>query len=654
MISRSIGRRIAAAAIAIALLACIGFGSIVLLRNQAATESRTEAALTRAQAAFDAALAAEARELANTAEALAALPPLVEALGQGDRAALQALLAPSQQLLDQRGTRLNIEVPPGTSFLRVWRPEQFGDDVRARRHLVTELFRTGRTQLGMERGLQDISIFGVAPIRAGDRVLGAMDIAMNFTPTVLARIAEAVGTDITVLRSTDQGLAPVGSSIPGAADGLATPALRMAALSGTVTRGQAERAGRRFALLTFPLRDAAGNAVGVVELAIDDAASTAAQSDAIRFVLITTAVLLAVAILFGLLVARSIARPVVALTARMEALAGGDLSATAPGRDRRDEIGAMARTVEVFREGLIEAERLRAEQQEAQARQEAARREANHALAGEVEHALSGIVAGLANAAGGLADAGARLQSSAERSGTAADATAGGVRHASENVQTVAAATEELAASTAEISRQIAETASVATEATAQSRRTDDTVHGLAEAASRIGDVVRLISDIAGQTNLLALNATIEAARAGDAGKGFAVVASEVKNLAGQTARATEEIAGQIGAMQQATEASVIAVRGIAETIGRIDSAASAIAAAIEEQGAATREIARAVQQAAEGTGGASAAAARVAEEMADTIQAVRGVTDGTTEIRHQGDGLREAIATLITRLRAA
>ncbi|MBW6399657.1 HAMP domain-containing protein [Roseomonas sp. HJA6] len=654
MISRSIGRRIAAAATAIALLACIGFGAIVLLRNEAATDSRTEAALTRARAAFDAAMTAEARELANTAEALAVLPSVAQGLQRGDRAALLALLEPSQRAMTARGARLNLHAPPGTAFLRVWRPDQFGDDLRARRRLVTEAFRTGRTQVGMERGLQDVSIFGVAPIRDGDRVLGVVDIALNFTPAVLERIGEAVGTEIAMLRSTDQGFAPVGSTIPGAAEGLATPAMRSAALNGTAARGEGQAGGHDFALLAFPLRDAAGQAIGVVEVAVDDAAAAAARMDAIRFVLITGAALLVVAILFGMLVARSIARPVVALTARMEALAGGDLSGTAPGRDRRDEIGAMARTVEVFREGLLEAERLRTEQQAAQAREAAARRDANVALAGEVERSLSGIAAGLATAAGGLADAGARLQSSAERSGAAADATAGGVRHASENVQTVAAATEELAASTAEIGRQITEAASVAAEATTQSRQTDNTVHSLAEAASRIGDVVRLISDIAGQTNLLALNATIEAARAGDAGKGFAVVASEVKNLAGQTARATEEIAGQIGAMQQATEASVTAVRAIAETIGRIDSVTSAIAAAIEEQGAATREIARAVQQAAEGTGGASSAAGRVAEEMAGTLQAVRGVTEGTAEVRRQGDGLREAISGLIVKLRAA
>ena len=650
----SIGSRIAAAATAIALLACAGFGTIVVLRSDAATTARTEETLEQARSGFDAALAAEARELASVAATLAAMPPVIDALTHRDRPAMLALLRDSQAAVQTGGARLNVHAAPAVNFLRVWRPEQNGDDISGRRRTVTEAVRTGQTQVGLERGLRDISIFGVTPIRGADGVLGVVDVALNLTPAVLQRIRDAIDPDIAVLRATEQGFEPIGSTLAAAASGLASPEARAAAMRGERMRSAAEANGRQYAVLTFPLRDVAGQAIGVVELAIDGRAAGAARAEVLRFVLITAAALLVIAILLGLLVARSIARPVTALTQRMQALAAGDLTGTVPGRERADEIGAMARTVEVFQQGLAEAERLRTEQAQAQARVEADRRAATHALAEEVERSLSGIASGLATAAGGLAEAGTRLTTAAERSGAAAAETAGGVSRASESVQTVAAATEELAASTAEISRQITEAASVASEAAQQSRTTDSTVQSLAEAAARIGDVVRLISDIAGQTNLLALNATIEAARAGEAGKGFAVVASEVKNLAGQTARATEEIAGQITAMQAATNASVIAVRTIGETIQRMDSVATAIAAAIEEQGAATREIARAVQQAAEGTSGASASAGRVAEEMSDTVTSIRGVSDGAAEVRHQGDGLRDAVARLIGGLRAA
>ena len=650
----SIGSRIAAAATAIALLACAGFGTIVVLRSDAATTARTEETLEQARSGFDAALAAEARELASVAATLAAMPPVIDALTHRDRPAMLALLRDSQAAVQTGGARLNVHAAPAVNFLRVWRPEQNGDDISGRRRTVTDAVRTGQTQVGLERGLRDISIFGVTPIRGADGVLGVVDVALNLTPAVLQRIRDAIDTDIAVLRATEQGFEPIGSTLAAAASGLASPEARAAAMRGERMRSAAEANGRQYAVLTFPLRDVAGQAIGVVELAIDGRAAGAARAEVLRFVLITAAALLVIAILLGLLVARSIARPVTALTQRMQALAAGDLTGTVPGRERADEIGAMARTVEVFQQGLAEAERLRTEQAQAQARVEADRRAATHALAEEVERSLSGIASGLATAAGGLAEAGTRLTTAAERSGAAAAETAGGVSRASESVQTVAAATEELAASTAEISRQITEAASVASEAAQQSRTTDSTVQSLAEAAARIGDVVQLISDIAGQTNLLALNATIEAARAGEAGKGFAVVASEVKNLAGQTARATEEIAGQITAMQAATNASVIAVRTIGETIQRMDSVATAIAAAIEEQGAATREIARAVQQAAEGTSGASASAGRVAEEMSDTVTSIRGVSDGAAEVRHQGDGLRDAVARLIGGLRAA
>ena len=654
MRSLSIGRRVAAAATLIALIACVGFGAVVYLKNESAIATSTDQTLSRAEAAFAAALQAETREVAALAETIAAMPLVAEATARGDRAALLAALEPSQRAIAPSGKRLNIHVPPATAFLRLWQPNQHGDNLASRRRTVVEANSTGRLQTGLERGLRDISIFGVAPIRAEGRVVGVVDVGLNLTPEMLARFRADLGLDIAIQRATEQGFAAIGSTLAGAAEGLTGVEARAAVMRGETVRATASLGERSFSLVAFPLRDVSGQAIGVVELAADMQTAGAARAEAIRFVLVTAAALLVLAILLGLVVARSIARPVTALTRQMEAIAGGDLSGEIPGRARGDEIGAMARTVEVFQQGLVEAERLRAEAAAAAARTEAARREATLALAGEVETSLSGIAGGLAAAAARLTEAGGRLTSAAERSGSAAEATASGVNGAAGNVQTVASATEELASSTAEISRQIAEAAAVAAEASQQSRAMDGTVTSLAEAATRIGDVVRLISDIAGQTNLLALNATIEAARAGEAGKGFAVVASEVKNLAGQTARATEEIATQISAMQAATDASVTAVRMIGETIQRMDGVATTIAAAIEEQGAATREIARAVQQAADGTTSASGAAARVANEMGETLASVRVVAEDAAEVRRQGDGLRDAVSRLIGRLRAA
>jgi methyl-accepting chemotaxis protein len=653
MRSLSLGRRIAAACALIALLACAGFGAVVHVKNEAAITAQTDATLARGQAGFEAALQAETREVAALAETLAAMPALAQALARGDRAALLAALEPSQRVLAPSGKRLNIHVPPATAFLRLWQPNQHGDDISARRRTVVEANRSGRLQTGLERGMRDVSLFGVAPIRQEGRVLGVVDVALNLTPEMLARFRASLGLDLAILRATEQGFEPIGSTLQGAAGGFLAEAERRAVMGGRALRAQAEAAGRSLAVAAFPLRDFAGQPIGVVELAADMGAAAAARAEALRFVLVTGIGLLLLAALLGLLVARSVARPVRALTARMEAMAGGDLAAEAPGAARGDEIGAMARAVEVFRQGLVEAERLRVEAAAAAAREEENRRAATLALAGEVEASLAGIAGGLAGAAARLTEAGDRLSAVAARSGEAARQTAGGVDGAAANVRTVASATEELAASTTEISRQVAEAAAVTNEASEQSRAMDGTVQELAEAAQKIGDVVRLISDIAGQTNLLALNATIEAARAGEAGKGFAVVASEVKNLAAQTARATEEIAAQIAAMQSATGASVQAVRAIAQTIQRLDGVATTIASAVEEQGAATREIARAVQEAAEQSQTASAGAARVVGDVGETLAAARGVGEDAAEVRRRGEGLRDELGRLIARLRA-
>jgi methyl-accepting chemotaxis protein len=255
-------------------------------------------------------------------------------------------------------------------------------------------------------------------------------------------------------------------------------------------------------------------------------------------------------------------------------------------------------------------------------------------LADTFETSVAKVARNIGEGATGMKDVAEAMSETASDTGKRAVAVSAATEQASANVQTVAASAEELAASVQEISRQVSESAAIAAQAAREAGATDQTVAGLSEAASRIGDVVRLIGDIAGQTNLLALNATIEAARAGEAGKGFAVVASEVKNLAGQTAKATDEIAAQIASMQQATGAAVTAIRGIGGTITRMNEIASSIAAAVEEQGAATGEIARSVQQAAAGTsevshniGAVSAAIDRTGDQAAQVLDSANGLT---------------------------
>ncbi len=289
-------------------------------------------------------------------------------------------------------------------------------------------------------------------------------------------------------------------------------------------------------------------------------------------------------------------RPMQNMTQAMKKLADDDLSVEVPARDRKDEIGEMAQTVQVFKENALEMRRMESEQAEMRERSEKEKRDMMNKLADDLENNVGAVMNDLFEGASDIVATAEKLGSKMDTSSSRSLDVAGASGRTSTNVHTLASATEQLSTSINEISQQVAQSSKITSSAVNQAQNTNEQVQGLAFAAEKVGEVVDLIADIAEQTNLLALNATIEAARAGEAGKGFAVVASEVKNLANQTARATEEISGQIGDIQSATKDSVDAIQGIVKTIGDVNEIAAAIAAAVEEQGAATQEIARNVR----------------------------------------------------------
>ncbi|MBV6656838.1 MAG: HAMP domain-containing protein, partial [Devosiaceae bacterium] len=305
--------------------------------------------------------------------------------------------------------------------------------------------------------------------------------------------------------------------------------------------------------------------------------------------------------LLGIFFARSISQPLVSMTSVMRQLRDKDFSADVAGTERGDEIGSMARALDVFKASMEEGERLKAEQEAAQQRRAARQQAVEEAIAAFEADAADAMTA-VVTAAVQMEGASGTLSSMADEQKMQARGVADASEEASTNVQTVAGAAEELSASIAEIGQQVSQSATMSREAVQEAERTSGEVQSLAETAEKIGEVVNLIKDIAEQTNLLALNATIEAARAGDAGKGFAVVASEVKALAEQTAKATEQISGQVGAIQSATGQSVDAIQSITSKIAAMDEVAAGIAAAVEEQGSATQDIARSVQQVSVGT----------------------------------------------------
>ena len=366
------------------------------------------------------------------------------------------------------------------------------------------------------------------------------------------------------------------------------------------------------------------------------------------------AVLMLISVAIAWAVGRSVVKPLASLKERMASLSQGQLEAPVAHADRQDEIGEMARTVQVFRDAMIETGRLRAEQALTEQRSVEARKVDMNRLADQFEREVGEIIELVSVAADQLETSSTTLSKTADTVAQVSSRASTASNEASSNVHSVAAASEELASSIGEISRQVETSARIAGEAVSQAQKTDSRISELSQAASRIGDVVDLIQTIAGQTNLLALNATIEAARAGDAGRGFAVVASEVKSLAEQTAKATDEISQQIADIQSATRDSVTAIKEIGTTIGRISEIAAAISTSVEQQGSATQEISRNVQRAAAGTSQVETSIADVQRGASETGGASAQVQSAAQSLAGESARLKRGVTAFMNSIRAA
>ena len=423
---------------------------------------------------------------------------------------------------------------------------------------------------------------------------------------------------------------------------------------GQAYKGPAVLFGKSFMTAYYPVLNPSGKVIGILYVGIAMTEFDGMLTQAMGTMAAAAGVAALLVMLITMLIVRQITRPLGSVTASLTAIAEGKSELAVDCEDRHDEIGEIARTVTIFKNNAQERQRLRNEQAAAAAAAAEQRKAELRSFVDEFQTGVGGIIEKVMNCSGEFERVARQLTETARTTAKLSGESASASETASEHVRTAAAASDELSGSIAEITRRVHESNSIAAEAVRQANATDQRITELSQAGTRIGDVGKLITSIAEQTNLLALNATIEAARAGDAGRGFAVVAQEVKTLAGQTAKATEEISSQIGNMQIATAESVDAIKAISQTIERISEIANSISAAVEQQSSATQNIAHSVRAAASGTESVAVNVGNVARGAGETGETSSRMFEAAKELSGESLHLKAEVDRFLSSVRAA